>query len=158
MPKFTLITQNVDGLHQRAGNRNVIELHGNINRTKCFDEGGIIDSWLPTTELPPRCPRCGGYLRPDVVWFGETLPPQALHAAFEAAQQCDLFFSIGTSSLVQPAASLPYEALRRGVTVVEINPDETSLTHNVTYALPGPAGKILPELLNQFKGAVDDAT
>ena len=74
VPKFSLITQNVDGLHRRTGSRNVIELHGNINRTKCFDEGDIIDSWPPTAELPPRCPRCGGYLRPDVVWFGETLP------------------------------------------------------------------------------------
>ena len=147
VPKFTLITQNVDGLHQRAGSRNIAELHGNINRTKCFDEGDIIDSWPPTTELPPRCPRCGGYLRPDVVWFGETLPPQALHAAFEAAQQCDLFFSIGTSALVKPAASLPYEALRRGVTVVEINPDETPLTPYVTFALQGPSGQVLPALV-----------
>ena len=152
MPQFTLITQNVDGLHQRAGSRHIIELHGNINRTKCFDEGNIIDSWPPTTELPPRCPLCGGYLRPDVVWFGETLPPQALHTAFEAARQCDLFFSIGTSALVQPAASLPYEALQRGVTVVEINPDVTPLTPNVTYALRGSAGQVLPELLNQSKG------
>ncbi len=151
MPKFTLITQNVDGLHQRAGSRNVIELHGNINRIKCFDEGDIIDSWAPTTELPPRCPHCSSYLRPDVVWFGETLPSQALSSAFESAQQCDLFFSIGTSSVVQPAASLAYEALGRGVPVVEINPDETPLSHHVTYALRGPAGKILPELLNELK-------
>lgn len=155
MPNFVLITQNVDGLHQRAGSHNIIELHGNINRIKCFDEGDIIDSWPPTTELPPRCPRCGGYLRPDVVWFGETLPPEALRAAFDAAQQCDLFFSIGTSALVEPAASLPYEALRRGVPVVEINPDETPLTPYVTYALPGPAGEILLELLNQYNSNTD---
>jgi NAD-dependent deacetylase len=147
LPKFTLITQNVDGLHQRASSRNVIELHGNIHRIKCFDEGRIIDSWPPTAEVPPRCPHCGGYLRPDVVWFGETLPPPALQAAFEAAQQGDLFFSIGTSGLVQPAASLPYEALRRGVTVVEINPDETSLTAGATYALRRPAGQILPAIV-----------
>jgi NAD-dependent deacetylase len=151
-PKFTLITQNVDGLHQRAGSRNVIELHGNINRIKCFEEGSIIDSWSPTPEVPPRCPHCNGYLRPDVVWFGETLPPQALRAASAAAQECDLFFSIGTSGLVQPAASLPYEALKRGVPVVEINPDETPLTPNVTYNLLGPAGQILPKLLNQVYG------
>jgi NAD-dependent deacetylase len=150
MPKFTLITQNVDGLHQRAGSRNVIELHGNLNRIKCFEEGDIVTSWPPGSEVPPRCPRCGGYLRPDVVWFGETLPPQALRGAFEAAQQCDLFFAIGTSGLVQPAASLPYEALRRGMPVVEINPEETPLTQSATYALPGPAGQILPELLNRL--------
>jgi NAD-dependent deacetylase len=153
MPKFTLITQNVDGLHRRAGSRNVIELHGNINRTKCFDEGHIIESWSPTTELPPRCPRCGSYLRPDVVWFGETLPPQTLHAAFETAQQCDLFLSIGTSALVQPAASLPLIALEQGTVVVEINPDTTPLTPRVTHVLRGPAGQVLPTLvktLNQF--------
>lgn len=150
LPKFTLITQNVDGLHQRAGSRHVIELHGNINRTKCFAEETLIDTWPPTPEVPPRCPHCGGYLRPDVVWFGEMLPPQTLQAAFEAARQADLFFSIGTSALVQPAASLPHEALRRGVTVVEINPDETPLTRQASYALPGPAGQILPELLKRL--------
>jgi NAD-dependent deacetylase len=142
VPQFTLITQNVDGLHQRAGSRSVIELHGNLNRTNCFEERNIVDSWPPTTELPPRCPRCGGHLRPDVVWFGESLPAQALHTAFEAARQCDLFFSIGTSALVQPAASLPYEALQH----------VTPLTPNVTYALRGSAGQVLPELLNQSKG------
>jgi len=76
--RFTLITQNVDGLHQRAGSRNVVELHGNINRTKCFDEEVVIESWAETGDAPPRCPRCGGLLRPDVVWFGEALPRQAL--------------------------------------------------------------------------------
>ena len=150
LPNFTLITQNVDGLHQRAGSRKVIELHGNINRIKCFEEEEIIDSWPPTSEAPPRCPRCGGYLRPDVVWFGETLPPQALQAAFEAAQQGDLFFSIGTSALVQPAASLPLVALQAAAAVVEINPDTTPLTWRATYVLSGPAGQILPALLNQL--------
>jgi len=147
VPQFTLITQNVDGLHQRAGSRNIIELHGNINRAKCFAEGDIMDSWPPTTDLPPRCPRCGGYLRPDVVWFGETLPPQALDAAFKAARQCDVFFSIGTSSLVQPAASLPLIALQNNIPTIEINPGQTPITTQVTYAMPGPAGEILPALV-----------
>lgn len=145
--RFTLITQNVDGLHQRAGSRNVIELHGNLNRTKCFDEGLIIASWPRTSEVPPPCPRCGGYLRPDVVWFGETLPPQALEAAMAAAQTCDVFLSIGTSALVHPAASLPYYALQTGAVVVEINPDTTPLTTSATYVLQGPAGQVLPHLL-----------
>jgi NAD-dependent deacetylase len=104
--------------------------------------------------MSPRCPDCGDYLCPDIVWFGESLPQQAIQTAFEAVQQCDLFFSIGTSTLVHPAASLRYEALCRGATVVEINPDETPLTHNVTYALRGPAGEVLPKILNQY----DDAT
>ncbi len=147
VPQFTLITQNVDGLHQRAGSRNVIELHGNINRTKCFDEEDIIDSWPPITEIPPRCPRCGGLLRPDVVWFGESLPQKALHTAFAAAEQCDLFLSIGTSSVVQPAASLPLVALEQGITTVEINPNPTPLSARATYVLPGPSAQILPALL-----------
>ena len=113
----------------------ILHLLGNLipassSYAAAFESGTNLHALAP--EVPPRCPHCGSYLRPDVVWFGETLPPQALRAAFEAAQQCDLFFSIGTSGLVQPVASLPYEALRRGVTVVEINPDETPLTPRVT--------------------------
>jgi NAD-dependent deacetylase len=144
--RFTLITQNVDGLHQRAGSRNVIELHGNINRTKCFEEEIIVETWSPTDDVPPPCPYCGGYLRPDVVWFGENLPAAALVAASTAAQTCDVFLSIGTSGLVQPAASLPYLALRHGAVVVEINPDETPLTTQATFVLNGPAGQVLPNL------------
>ncbi len=147
VPHFTLITQNVDGLHQRAGSRDVVELHGNIHRTKCYVEETIVDEWPDTGEIPPRCPTCGGPLRPDVVWFGESLPEAALFAAVEASRACDLFLSIGTSALVQPAASLPYEAIRRGVVTVEINPDETPLTPHVSYSLRGPAGRILPALV-----------
>jgi len=147
VPKLTLITQNVDGLHQRAGSRKVIELHGNIARTTCFDERTVIESWEDTGEVPPRCPRCGGMLRPDVVWFGEPLPQHALEEAMQAARACDLFFSIGTSAVVQPAASLPYEALRRGTVTVEINPEVTPLTPRVTYALHGQAGVLLPALV-----------
>lgn len=150
VPTFTLITQNVDGLHQRAGSRNVIELHGNIHRTKCFKEGIIVDAWPATEEVPPPCPRCGGHLRPDVVWFGENLPPQALETAVAAAHTCDVFLSIGTSGMVHPAASLPFYALQTGATLVEINPDETPLTASATYVLSGPAGQILPELLKML--------
>ncbi len=147
VPQFTLVTQNVDGLHRRAGSRNVIELHGNIMRTKCFREDGVVEAWADTGEVPPRCPRCGGLLRPDVVWFGEALPADALGTAIEAAQSCDVFFSIGTSGLVEPAASLPYEALRRGAVVVEVNPDETPLTSRATFVLCGPASEVLPSLV-----------
>ena len=97
--------------------------------------------------MPPRCRGCGGRLRPDVVWFGETLPPDAIEAAVAASESCDLFFSIGTSTIVNPAASLPFEALRHDATVVEINPDATPLTNRAHHALAGPAGKILPALL-----------
>lgn len=150
VPQFTLITQNVDGLHRRAGSRNVIELHGNLNRIKCFDEGDIIDPWPETEQVPPPCPRCGGYLRPDVVWFGEMLPPGALEAAFEAAAACDVFLSIGTSGLVQPAASLPIAALREGAVVAEVNPDTTMLTSQMSHVLRGPAGEVLPELVRHL--------
>jgi NAD-dependent deacetylase len=102
--RIFLATQNVDGLHQRAGSRNVVELHGNITRTKCFEENVIVDQWEDTGEVPPRCPRCGGRLRPDVVWFEEMLPEEEFEKALEASRVCEFFFSIGTSSLVYPVA------------------------------------------------------
>jgi NAD-dependent deacetylase len=151
--RFTLITQNVDGLHQRAGSQDIIELHGNLWRTKCATEDRVVDEWLPTDDVPPHCPRCSGLLRPDVVWFGEALPRPSLAAAQEAAQACEVFFSIGTSALVQPAASLPLMALEHGAVVVEINPDETPLTPHVTYSLRGPAGTIMPELVARLDTA-----
>lgn len=151
LPRFTLITQNVDGLHQRAGSQNVIELHGNIARTKCFRENTIVDAWVDTGEIPPRCPRCQGPLRPDVVWFGEVLPPKALEAAVAAARSCDVFLSIGTSGLVQPAASLPYHAQQRGAVLVIINPDAKAAELRNYYALAGPSGRVLPALLQALE-------
>lgn len=148
VPQFTLITQNVDGLHERAGSQNIIELHGNIMRTKCFDNGRLVQSWPETNTIPPPCPHCGGMLRPDVVWFGESLPYTALETAVASAQSCDVFLSIGTSSLVQPAASLPIEAIQAGVLTVEINPQTTPLTSHVHIALTGAAGRILPALVS----------
>lgn len=147
VPFFTLMTQNVDNLHQAAGSSGLIELHGNLQRTKCSREGVLVDEWVDTGEVPPRCPICGAPLRPDVVWFGESLPAAALFAAVTAAREAEVFFSIGTSALVQPAATLPLEALRHGAVVVEVNPHETPLTAAATYALPGPAGQILPALV-----------
>jgi NAD-dependent deacetylase len=148
--EFSLITQNVDGLHQRAGSQNMIELHGNILRTKCFLEDVLVETWQESDEIPPRCPNCGGYLRPDVVWFGESLPPNALESAWQAAQMSQVFFSIGTSSVVEPAASLPYLALASGAQVIETNPNETPLSSRCNYLLRGPVGIILPVLLGQF--------
>lgn len=145
VPDFTLVTQNVDGLHQQAGSEKVVELHGNIRRTICSSERLEVES--QDDEIPPVCPNCGAPLRPDVVWFGEMLPAWAMEAASEAARNCDVFFSIGTSSLVYPAASLPYEALSGGATVVEVNPDGTPLTPRADYALRGAAGQVLPELI-----------
>jgi NAD-dependent deacetylase len=152
VPEFVLITQNVDGLHRQAGSQRVIELHGNIMRSKCSREGVILEPREEDRNIPPTCPRCDAPLRPDVVWFGEMLPREALEEAFEVARNCDLFFSIGTSSLVQPAASLPFEALREGVAVVEGNPDETPLTRHAEYALRGGAGEVLPALMRAAYG------
>ena len=147
-PELTLVTQNVDGLHQRAGSVDVVELHGNIHRSKCFVEDSVVDAWPATAERPPRCPRCGAHLRPDVVWFGESLPPQAIARAEAAARECDLFFSIGTSAAVYPAAQLPVTALQNGATVVEVNKDPTPLTRAATFSLLGAAGALLPTLLD----------
>jgi NAD-dependent deacetylase len=148
---FQLVTQNVDGLHQRAGSRNVIELHGNLTRTVCFEEGTRVSEWEETVEVPPRCPTCGGLLRPDVVWFGEPLPAAAMEQALRASLECDVFLSVGTSTVVYPAASLPFEARRSGALVVEINLLPTPLTDEAHYVLAGPAGVVLPELCGRLQ-------
>lgn len=148
---FHLITQNVDGLHQRAGSRKVIELHGNITRTKCFDEETVISSWADTSDVPPKCPNCGGRLRPDVVWFEEALPEKEMELAAQASVACEVFLSIGTSAVVYPAAALPTEALRSGAVVVEINPQPTPLTAQAHFVLAGAAGVVLPQLLAELK-------
>ncbi len=149
--QFTLVTQNIDSLHQRAGSREVVELHGNIARVKCSREETIVREF-PDNESPPRCP-CGAWLRPDVVWFGEMLPADALARAEAAAEHCEVFLSIGTSAQVYPAAELPLRALSAGATVVEINPERTALTRHAHFALPGAAGVVLPQLLEKLASA-----
>jgi NAD-dependent deacetylase len=147
IPHFTLITQNVDGLHQAAGSPNVIELHGNIRRVRCSVCGQVHSQWHQTSHEVPRCSACNGLLRPDVVWFGENLPHAELETALEAARSCELFFSIGTSGLVQPAASLAYLAQQSGACIVEINAEATPLTPHADFSLQGKAGEILPALV-----------
>jgi NAD-dependent deacetylase len=143
-PGFFLATQNVDGLHARAGSRNLVELHGNIRRTICFDHQHLAERWDPVDEPPPRCAHCGSPLRPDVVWFGEPLRGDALARAQQAAAQCDLFLSIGTSTMVYPAAELPFIAGSSGATVIEINPDVTPLSTLADFVLREKAGVALP--------------
>lgn len=145
-PDFLLVTQNVDGLHAKAGSRKLVELHGNIRRTICFDQRHPAESWAPTDDPPPLCPRCGSHLRPDVVWFGETLPQEALKRAQQAAAQCDLFLNIGTSTTVYPAAELPFIAGSNGATVVEINPDATPLSKLADFVVQEKAGIALPAI------------
>jgi NAD-dependent deacetylase len=152
VPRFTLLTQNVDGLHVMAGSREVIELHGNLQRTLCFDEGTEVTSFGHTGELPPRCPRCGGLLRPGVVWFGESVPREELSRAEGAVTSADVLLSIGTSSLVHPAAGLPLMAKRAGALLIEINPRPTPLTAEADWVVAQAAGKALPALLTALQG------
>ncbi len=147
--RYVLITQNVDGLHQQAGSQAPIELHGALRRYKCFDHHHPVTDWPDSSELPPRCPRCGSLVRPDVVWFGEALPPASFAAAVAAAERCRVFLSVGTSGLVYPAAGLPQLAHAAGAVVVEVNPDQTPLTPLADFVLVGPAGDVLPGLVAQ---------
>ena len=151
VPRFTLVTQNVDGLHQRAGSKAVLEYHGNILRDRCCVEQVIADRSEDSRHGLPRCAACGGLLRPDVVWFGEAIPRGPMLAAAEAAESCDVFLSIGTSSLVYPAAGLAESALRAGATVIEVNPNRTDLSRNVNVLLAGPSGELLPRLLERLR-------
>jgi NAD-dependent deacetylase len=148
---FTLVTQNVDNLHSRAGSKNVVELHGNIERSYCVECGkSAPDVSLDAAKRVPRCSSCGGLIRPDVVWFGEMLPDEALTKAKASARRCDVFLSVGTSSVVYPAASLPYTALEHGAYVIEINREKTDLSSRAHETLLGKSGEILPQLLNNL--------
>ncbi len=147
IPRFTLITQNIDGLHQFAGSRNVLELHGNIWWVRCNGCGvRYEDRTVPLPELP-RCNACQGLLRPNVVWFGEILDSSILGSAFQAMETADVMMVIGTSGTVQPAASLGMAAKRAGAVVAEINLDPTPYTEAYDVSLTGKAGEIVPLLL-----------
>jgi NAD-dependent deacetylase len=152
---FCLITQNVDGLHQQAGSRNVLELHGNIWRTSCRGCDRVAeDHRVPLPELPLTCCQCGALLRPDVVWFGESLRQDVLEAAWTAAARCRLMLVIGTSAVVHPAASLPIVALQNGAQLIELNPDETPLSDHAQETLRGPAAELLPQWWEIRKGGL----
>ena len=147
--RLTLITQNVDGLHQRAGSPGVIEFHGNILRERCSrgcpgHREATIDE---KAQQPPRCEACDAPMRPDVVWFGEVIPQETLAEAHSAVADCDVFFSIGTSSLVFPAAALVEGAREVGAAIVEVNPNETPLSAAADFVLRAPAGTVLPALV-----------
>jgi NAD-dependent deacetylase len=155
VPHFTLITQNVDDLHERAGSRDVIHLHGELSKPYCqrcrqphCHPETIPD--MPTTGgrlPPPLCASCGAKIRPGVVWFGEPLPQAQWIAAREAAKRCDFFLCCGTSALVQPAASLIDIAIDAGATTLQVNPNPTDLDSSVTFAIHGPSGIVLPQLV-----------
>jgi NAD-dependent deacetylase len=149
-PNFTLITQNVDGLHEKAGTRNVVRFHGSIWEIGCWNNCNASpprwwDETVPFPQIPPRCPHCGGIVRPGVVWFGEGINPDVLRRS-AAALDCDVFFTIGTSSMVYPAASLVHEAKARGAYTVEMNVEATPASRLLDLALEGPAEDVLHKL------------
>lgn len=149
-PNFKLITQNVDGLHERSGTENTIRLHGSIWEVSCWQgcsksPGRWRDDTVNFNEIPPKCPYCGGLIRPGVVWFGETLEPDVINQASRAAN-CDVFITVGTSAVVYPAAGFIEQAKKHGAFVVEINPEATAATRSVDLALQGGAERILPEI------------
>lgn len=163
-PGVSIITQNVDDLHERAGARDVVHLHGSLFASRCFACGRPHDDvQLPPEAahepllrlMPPRCAHCGGYVRPGVVWFGEPLPQLAWRKAERCVTECDLLIAIGTSGLVFPAASLPGVAKSRGAKVVEINPDITSLSRMVDVSWRSTAGKALPAILSAVVSSLD---
>ncbi|PRA33652.1 SIR2 family NAD-dependent protein deacylase [Pseudomonas poae] len=159
VPKLTVVTQNVDDLHERAGSQDVIHLHGSLHSPRCIDCGKAYT--LPFTPEalpedgsridPPRCTACHGYVRPGVVWFGEMLPEDAWSAGLAAAEECDVFLSIGTSGVVYPAAELPLRALGHGATVVHINPVRFDISGREHF-LQGPASVLMQGLLSEAFG------
>lgn len=161
VPRLTLVTQNVDNLHERAGSSQVIHLHGDLQSPRCSvcATPHVLgpDTDLPSTAQgsridPPACVRCNSPVRPGVVWFGESLPEQALQDAFESAGQCDLLLSVGTSGVVQPAALIPEVALQQGANVIHINPEPGQGQYSGVTRIQGKAGQVLPELFGRAFG------
>ena len=144
-----VLTQNIDGLHQRAGSKNVYELHGSIITIKCTSCGFKDKISSSFSELPPLC-KCGSILRPDVVWFGESLPQDVWQAAISEASSCDTMVVVGTSLAVSPANLLPVYAKQNGAILVEINPEETAMSDTMDISIRSSAAKALPELLSLF--------
>lgn len=146
VPDFVLITQNIDNLHQQAGNRNILELHGNIWRVRCTKCHRVTENHTVPLSQPPLCEACGFMLRPDVVWFGESLDQSILERAIDAIEKCQMMFIIGTSAVVQPAASMGLHAKKRGAFVVEINLEATPYTGMYDLSIFGNSGDIVPAL------------
>jgi NAD-dependent deacetylase len=152
VPEVAVVTQNIDGLHERAGSSRILELHGNIHRFKCFERDHPVAIDVPLADAdgpvePQKCADCGSSIRPDVVWFGEMLPPGVFESSESLARSCDVMLVVGTSGLVYPAAGLPVTARAAGATVIEVNTEPSELTGSVDIFLSGRAGQVLPELI-----------
>ncbi len=152
-PNFTLITQNIDDLHERAGSRRILHLHGTISRFHCNDCGFSHDLLERERKalLPPHCVNCKGPVRPSVVWFGEALPARVLDQAWRESERCKVMLVVGTSGVVYPAAQLPFLAQQLGAQIIEINIDDTPVTEIADIVLSGPSGQVLPELLASIR-------
>lgn len=153
-PNLQIITQNIDQLHEQSGSKNVIHLHGKIAGNKCFFNCQGDPTMVDVSQIewdkesgPPPCPHCGKWVRPDVVWFGEMLPPREVQAASDAIDASDVMLVIGTSGLVTPAANMPYIVKQHGGTVIEINPDATPISEIADIVLRGPSGEMLPRVV-----------
>jgi NAD-dependent deacetylase len=149
-PQVSVITQNIDGLHQRAGSGDVIELHGTMNSFRCLHgrhSGFGFEDFADQQQKPPRCPRCGDLLRPEVVWFGEALPPDAIGRAQQLSAACEVMLVVGTSGVVYPAAALPLIAQEAGALVIDVNPEKDALATHADVFLKGPGGAVLPQLV-----------
>jgi NAD-dependent deacetylase len=152
--EVTVVTQNIDNLHRRAGSKNIFELHGNIERNYCIDCKKFYNEELDFSGGVPKCD-CGGLIRPDVVWFGEYLPPDQFQGGERASINSDVFFIVGTSAIVYPAAGLVSTAKQSGATLVEINIEKTEISSFVDYSFFGGAGTVLPKLLQEYKTAIN---
>jgi len=157
IPKIVILTQNVDGLHEQARSNDIIELHGRLGRWKCFANCRGTPTVIDLAQIEydaehaPKCPYCTDRLRPDVVWFGEQLPTNALDRALEVAQQCDVMLVVGTSGVVEPAASLPQIARSAEAKVIEVNPEPSMITADANFFLQGKSGEILPALVEAVR-------
>jgi NAD-dependent deacetylase len=155
-PTFTLVTQTIDGLHWRAGSRDLVELNGRLGRSRCYEAGHIISAWEDVGESPPRCPHCGSMLRPGVVLFGEGLPEWELRKARAAVEQCEVFMCVGNVGAIEPVASFPFLAKRAGALVLAIDAADSIYTLLADHVVEEPLGEALPELMRQIVGQVDE--
>ncbi len=163
--EVVVITQNIDGLHQAAGSSDVIPIHGDIHKNKCFANCQGDPTYVDVSALawdadngPPRCPHCGAYVRPDVVWFEERLPLDLLDRAERLCRMADVMLVVGTSGVVRPVANFPFVAARSGAIIVEVNPDVTPITPIARWRLAGPAGELLPRVVAAMRDMRGDAT
>ncbi|GAB4573585.1 MAG: NAD-dependent protein deacetylase [Anaerolineae bacterium] len=166
LPRVVVVTQNIDDLHQRAGSRDVIPIHGTLAHARCFFDClgrptviafDDLEDYRPG-ENAPKCPHCGRWARPDVVWFGESLPEEAINRAFLECEKADVMLVIGTSGVVQPAASLPFVARQHGALLIDVNPFEDEIHWAAEVWLQGPSGRVLPRLVDAVRRLLGEST